>query len=128
GNFDRGPFGQIVEVEDLPRTVLNDNLRMQVGFVFDDRPPDVTANLFLGAHRLAFEAVFEPDATADFRQNRNRVRVPLTEKLFLFDFIVLGNEQRRTVRDRITFEFPVFRVDDDDLTVSGEHDVLPFAV
>ncbi len=127
-HFDRGPFGQVVEVENLAGGVFEDDLRMQVALVLDDGPPQVARRLAFGADRPAFDAVVEADLAADFGQNGHRVRVPLAEDAADFDFFVLGDQQRGPVGNGVVFELAFLRVEDDDLAVSGEDDVLAFLV
>ena len=75
-----GPLGHVVEVENLAvGRVFDDDLRMQVALVLHDHVANVTGRVLLGAHRLAFDQVFEADLAAGFGENRDAVRIPFAE-------------------------------------------------
>ena len=78
-DLDAGPLGDVVVVEDLALGVLDDDLRVQVALVLDDRPPDVARGVDLDLHRLALDDVLEADLAADLGEDRDVVRVPLAE-------------------------------------------------
>ena len=80
GDFDVGLFRQVVEVEDLARLVLEDDLRVQIALVLHDQAAFVAAGVLLQPHRLAFDDVLEADLSADFGENGDGVRVPLAEE------------------------------------------------
>ena len=102
-DFDAGPFGQVVEVENLARAVFENDLRMQVALVLDDGAADVAAGFAFAADRPAFDAVFEADLAADFGQNGHRVRVPLAEHLAGLDFFVFVRPAARHRWEWCTF-------------------------
>ena len=79
GDLDAGPLGDVVVVEDLAVVVLDDDLRVQLALVLDDRPPGVARGVDLDPHRLVLDDVLVADPAADLGEDRDRVRVPLAE-------------------------------------------------
>ena len=67
-DFQVSPLGHVVEVEDFAiGRVFDDDLRMQIALVFHDDEANVTAGVFLAAHRLAVDQVFEANLDRPFR-------------------------------------------------------------
>ena len=84
-DLDAGPLGDVLVVEGLALGVHDDDLRVQVALVLDDRPADVAGGVGLDLHGLALDDVVEPDLAADLGQDRDVVRVPLAEHLAAVD-------------------------------------------
>ncbi len=78
-DLDAGPLGDVVEVEDLALGVLDEDLRVQVALVLDDRAAGVARRVDLDLHRLVLDDVLEADLAADLGEDRDVVRVPLAE-------------------------------------------------
>src|SRR5690606_17089635 len=106
-HFDVGTFRNVVVVENLAGAVLNDDLRMQVTLMLDDGTTNVTAGIGFGLDGPAFDEVFEADLSTHFGQNRHSVRIPLAQNLPHFDFFVFLDQQSRTRRNRVLFEFAI---------------------
>ncbi len=76
-NFDSCLCGQIVNVENFPAFVFDNNLRMFIAFMFhNDRPAVLAFSFFFDFHRFAVNNIDEADDTADFREDWHSVRVP----------------------------------------------------
>ncbi len=95
-DFQDRPLGDVVEVEDLPRGVFHDDLRMQVPLVLDD---DVGGRSRWRRSRCLIVRPSmrssQTDLTADFGENRNRVRIPLAQDLADLDVVVLPSRRAR---------------------------------
>ena len=83
GDLDARPLGDVLVVERLAFGVDDDDLRVQVALVLDDRAALVAGRVGLDLHRLTLDDVVEPDLAADLGQDRDVVRVPLAEHLAL---------------------------------------------
>ena len=80
-DLDAGPLGDVLVVEGLALGVNDDDLRVQVSLVLDDRPADVAGGVDLDFHRFALDDVVQADLAADLGEDRHVVRVPLAEHL-----------------------------------------------
>ena len=127
-DFDVGLFRQVVNVQRLARLVFEDDLRVQVALGLHDQAAFVAAGILLQPHRLAFDDVFEADLSRDFGQNGDGVRVPLTEQCAGHDLLVLGDGQIRAGGHVVFLQFAALGIEEEDLAVSGEHDILPGVV
>ena len=56
------------------------------------------------------------------------MRVPLAQNAAVFDFLVLADHEGGAVGNRVLFQLPFLRVENDDFPVPREDDVLPLAV
>jgi hypothetical protein len=88
-HFDVRSLGHVVEVENFATGILEHHLRVQVALVFGDDHADVAAGVLFQADGFAFDDVLVADLAADFRQDRDAVRVPLAEDRAGLDFPVL---------------------------------------
>ena len=101
-DLDAGPLGDVLVVEGLALGVLDDDLRVQVALVLDDRPPDVARGVDLDLHGLALDDVVEADLAADLGEDRDVVRVPLAEHLAAVDLLAVLDHHRSRRRARRT--------------------------
>ena len=101
-DLDAGPLGDVLVVEGLALGVLDDDLRVQVALVLDDRAADVARGVDLDLHRLALDDVVEADLAADLGEDRDVVRVPLAEHLAAVDLLAVLDHHRRRRRGRRT--------------------------
>ena len=112
----------------MPFGVDDDDLRVQVPLVLDDRPPDVARGIDLDFHRFVFDDVVESDLAADLGQDRNVVRVPLAEHAAAADRLAVFDHHDRTVGNVVFLELATLGVEDLDLAVTRQRDLLPFVV
>src|SRR5690606_28473163 len=72
--------------------------------------------------------VFVADLTADFGENRNRVRIPLAQHLARLHLFVLLHQERSTGRHFVFFQFATLGVEQRDFAVASQNDVFAFVV
>src|SRR6185312_5209049 len=68
--------------------------------------------------REAFLQVLELDRTGDFREDRERVRVPLADHIAELDLCTVFDLQLRAVNDRVALLLAALRIDDGDGAVA----------
>ena len=94
---------------------------MHIAFEVDDRFSDRSRSFFLDHHRFAFDDVFVANFSSDFRENRNRVRVPLAENLILFNFFVVFDSKHGTLRNLVVLQLTTAWVKNRNLTISIQY-------
>ena len=127
-DLDARPLGDVLVVEGLPLGVHDDDLRVQVPLVLDDRPPDVARGVDLDLHRLVLDDVVEPDRAADLGQDRDVVRVPLDDHLAAGDLLAVLDHDHGAVGHVELVQLATLGVEDLDLAVARQRDVLPLVV
>ncbi len=121
-------FWQVVNICNGAVRVFDNDLRVHVAFEVNDRLTNRTTSLFLDLHCFAFDDIFEANLACDLRQNWNRVWIPLTKHLVLFDFFVIGNGKHRTLWDLVIFKFTTTWIENCNFTVSVKNNGVAFVV
>ena len=127
-DFDVGLFWQVVEVEDLAVLVFQHDLRMIDTLVLHHHAPHVSAGVLLEAERLVLDDILITHLARHFRQNGDRVRVPLHEHHSWLYLVIVGHLEDRTGWNFELFQFAPLRIDDGDFSISCEHDLLALLV
>ena len=122
-DLDAGPLGDVLVVERLALGVDDDDLRVQVALVLDDRPADVAGGVDLDFHRFAFDDVVEADLAADLGQDRDVVRVPLAEHAAAVDRLAVLDHHDGAVGNVVLLQLAALGVEDLDLTVARQGDL-----
>jgi len=102
--------------------------------VDDDFRGQTRSLIDLFFHRYGFSDVAELDLTPHFRENRNRVGVPFSQKLTCFDFCSVFLFELRAIHDRVALPFSLSAlltlriIDNGDFTVSIHHHQVAFLI
>jgi len=114
--------------ESWPAFVFQHDLRVQIALVLRDDGADVAAGVLFEADGFALDDVLVADLPADFRQDRDAVRVPLAEDGAGLNFLVLVDQEVGAGGDFVLLDFAALGVQDQDFAVAGEHYLLALVV
>ncbi len=101
---------------------------MQVTLVIDDRLLSTAARVTFVPHGDAFNDVIESNLTADLGDDRNFVRIPLTQHLTFFDYFVFRNGEHGSGRNVVFLELTTLWIEQDDFTVTGQDNLASIFV
>ncbi len=124
-DFDVGLLRHRRDCQAVATFVFDDEVRVQITLVLNHHLAlDLGVRITLDSEGLALENILVAHRAADFGENRIVVRIPGAKRLVFLDLVAFRNVHDSAQRHRVTFEFALLLVDDDDVATALQRDDL----